>query len=116
SQVLNYQFTDKHPLTNATAYYRLKQTDTDGAYDYSAIIAIAKNDRFVQVLNAYPNPFGQTIHLQLAEGHTAKKVVLLTLEGKEVYSKVLTSETETVLNDLPELKAGIYFLQLTGEN
>ncbi|MFC5271261.1 T9SS type A sorting domain-containing protein [Adhaeribacter terreus] len=115
NQILAYNFTDKQPLATATAYYRLKQTDNDGAFEYSSIIAIAKNDRFAKLVNAYPNPFGQTLNLQLAPNHTTKKVVLLSLEGKEVYSRNLTSASETQLNDLPNLKAGVYFLQLIGD-
>jgi hypothetical protein len=115
NQVLTYQFTDKNPVAAGTAYYRLKQTDTDGAFEYSSIIAIAQGTKVTQVANVYPNPFEQTLNLELAPNHGLQKVVLLSLDGKEVYRKELTQATETALQDLPNLKAGVYLLQLVSE-
>lgn len=51
----SYSFTDKRPY-NGVSYYRLKQTDYDGTFDYSPIRAIefiAQNDNSVLI---YPNP------------------------------------------------------------
>ncbi|MBK0403307.1 T9SS type A sorting domain-containing protein [Adhaeribacter sp. BT258] len=116
SQVLTYQFTDKKPVATGTAYYRLKQTDTDGAFEYSSIIAIAQQQQPTQFANAYPNPFEQTLNLELDSNHGLQKVVLLGLDGKEIYSKALTSASEVALHDLPNLKAGVYLLQLVSES
>jgi hypothetical protein len=52
SSLLTYQFEDKNPL-NGVAYYRLKQVDFDGTFEYSDIksIEIEGNNALI-----YPNP------------------------------------------------------------
>jgi hypothetical protein len=39
NNVINYQFTDNSPLSQP-AYYRLKQTDFDGQFEYSDIVSL----------------------------------------------------------------------------
>ena len=51
---LRYAFIDENPL-NGRAYYRLKQTDFDGAFTYGPIRIIERNNSHESL--AYPNPF-----------------------------------------------------------
>lgn len=55
SQRSTYTFTDIYPL-NGRAYYRLKQTDFDGTFSYSAIILVTYDGPVTQTLQVYPNP------------------------------------------------------------
>ena len=57
SEIRNYIFTDKN-INTGTYYYRLKQTDFDGSYEYSQIIEvfIGFSDNYCLYQN-YPNPF-----------------------------------------------------------
>jgi len=52
-----YGFVDRHPLPGLS-YYRLKQTDFDGAFTYSGIVRV--NSDFPDQLKAYPNPVAQS--------------------------------------------------------
>lgn len=54
STSLNYSFVDDSPLTTV-GYYRLKQTDFDGKFDYTNIVAAncKKDDLYSSI---YPNP------------------------------------------------------------
>ncbi|MCB9353231.1 MAG: T9SS type A sorting domain-containing protein [Lewinellaceae bacterium] len=50
----DYEFTDAQPLAGPN-YYRLKQMDTDGAYEYSPIV-IADVRAGVSGFDVFPNP------------------------------------------------------------
>ncbi|MEI6488822.1 MAG: T9SS type A sorting domain-containing protein [Bacteroidota bacterium] len=53
NQILNYATKDNSPLPG-TSYYRLKQTDYNGQYKYSSIIAVdLKSDSKFAILNTY---------------------------------------------------------------
>ncbi|MFZ1609568.1 MAG: hypothetical protein WAT52_00780, partial [Chitinophagales bacterium] len=54
SALLNYEYTDAQPYLG-TNYYRLKQTDYNGAFDYSNVISIKVNGNF-EMGYPYPNP------------------------------------------------------------
>jgi hypothetical protein len=115
TQEATYKFLDK-ATPAAKTYYRLKQTDLDGAFTYSKIIAVAKNNRLEKLAaSVYPNPFSEIINLKLATPQTIKHLSLTTIEGKEVYSKNVTSPDDLTITNLPVLPAGIYLLNVTGE-
>lgn len=67
NQVLNYHSADESPM-GGISYYRLKQTDFNGTYAYSAIVQL-KNDNTVADaarVNIYPNPTSSSnINIQL---------------------------------------------------
>ena len=46
-----YHFTDPAPFSNT--YYRLKQIDFDGQFEYSKVVAVGKDDA---IANVFPNP------------------------------------------------------------
>jgi len=51
----NYTFYDKNP-TSGNNYYRLKQLDFDGAYEYSEIKVVKFAERELLVQELFPNP------------------------------------------------------------
>ena len=54
-----YNFTDQNP--SSTTYYRLKQIDYDGKFEYSRIISV-KND--LSGISIYPNPAGNQLFVK----------------------------------------------------
>ena len=71
NQLTDYSFTDKSIATSQNmAYYRLKQVDFDGAFEYSDIRVVRFDGRAEMLeIAAYPNPFNQevTIHANTNE-------------------------------------------------
>ena len=57
SQKITYSVTDKNPL-NGVSYYRLKQTDFDGKFEYFKIVPVEINYEAVKSFecNIYPSP------------------------------------------------------------
>jgi hypothetical protein len=118
SAVLNYSAVDTDPL-NGVSYYRLKQTDFNGLYSNSGIVAVDRP--LVQVLffDMYPNPGdGSDIHLAVSgPGSGEIRVMMYDFTGRELYSGTIQKEekSDVVVTANPEnkLSPGIYLLTIT---
>jgi hypothetical protein len=68
------------------------------------------------VVTVYPNPFSQSITLQVLAASSVDKtssVDLYTIRGKLRYNKMIDKQgnVTTVLNDLSALPSGVYLLK-----
>ena len=95
------------------AYYRLKQTDFDGRFEYHRVVA--SQCEITNKMSIYPNPFNNAFNVQLS----GKQSSLLMLEihdylGRIVYSQSIdTNTTEIIIGkDLPP---GTYFVKVFNE-
>ena len=59
----NYSFSDQHPQTGIS-YYRLKQVDADGKWEYSKVLTV--NRTTSSVITLLPNPAGDYIRINSA--------------------------------------------------
>ncbi|HRH57929.1 MAG: T9SS type A sorting domain-containing protein [Chitinophagales bacterium] len=73
-QVISYEFKDNHPPGNSINYYRLKQVDLNGQFEYSIIIPVRfslptkeKNGNIVM----YPNPTNSEIFIKVEDNVNA---------------------------------------------
>ena len=113
SNLLTYSFMDDYPLL-ATTYYRLKQTDFNGKFTYSDIVA---NECGKGNINVYPNPVENELTIQLS----ADMVFPLNVDikdylGRSVYEKVITIPTELIKINLDgQTSSGVYFLNVVGK-
>lgn len=112
----NYSMVDMSPIENEVSYYRLKQTDFDGEYEYSRVIAVdvEMNKQFVFYL--FPNPAKDNVFLtsDKAEANQEVSVLVYDVVGNLVYSKVVLSDANgkiyTEVDPSKKLSAGIYFV------
>lgn len=105
----NYQFTDRLPLT--AAYYRLKQIDIDGSFEYS-LVQFARSRSGSGAITVFPVPnAGQSIQFAGLNEIRNWKLVVLSNTGIQVHQTQLSSNSV----QLPVLKAGTYILQLKNE-
>jgi hypothetical protein len=116
---LNYSTLDPEP-ENGLNYYRLKQTDFDGNYTYSNVVAVEnKNSNGLQ-FNIYPNPsVGQSAYMSI-EGLVDEAEILVVVYdvwGQESYSKVIIADEDSeniiAIDPSGKLPAGIYFVKAT---
>jgi hypothetical protein len=110
----DYTFTDPEILQR-TQYYRLKQVDNDGGFDYSKVVAVETSKRRA-FASAQPNPFGSGgIRVTLGDSFSGSfRAVLMDIRGRQVWQANLNAKAgEQVEMAVPaELAKGTYLLRL----
>ena len=121
SNTIEYFEIDKNPL-NGISYYRLKQTDFDGKYEYFNIIPVKFIKNNAGNISLFPNPLntGETVTIEFDEIESSEVLVVMRdIAGREFYSKVVVNIENGVLIGLPteaDIPAGIYIITATSEN
>jgi hypothetical protein len=96
-----YHFVDKHPLS--MSYYRLKQLDNDGRFEYSKIVQIMQKSG--QKLVAYPNPTSEV--LNFVADVTRADYQIINLLGQTILRGSATTQI-----DVSALPKGTYWLKV----
>jgi len=119
NSVSSYQFTDqmlKQVQHDGTIYYRLKQVDIEGNFDYSNTIAIALNETNDAIIIS-PNPFTNNFELQLPTNfnNDAVTIDIKDLQGRSVFTQTysLQNNQSKISVETNTLNAGIYFVNFT---
>jgi hypothetical protein len=107
SNVLSYSTTDQTPY-NGISYYRLKQTDFNGQFEYSDIRAVNFERTKAEVV-IYPNPTNNQITIQANE-QELQNIKIYNVLGQDVTNsaKQLSKSENGVIIDLSNLANGIY--------
>ena len=103
-----YASTDKIPTLGAN-YYRLKQLDFDGKFDFSNIVIVDFNNRLNEV-TLFPNPAKSQLTLINGEGQATIYNVL----GQPVKQLTIDANQSTI--QLADLLNGQYYIQVLQEN
>jgi hypothetical protein len=101
-----YHFTDTKPF--AMAYYRLKQIDYDGKFEYSKIISVKSDGAIVRI---YPNPARE--YLTISGINRKQKFSIVDQNGRVVLEG-LAGEKEQI--DIVNLGTGRYVVRVDGES
>ncbi|MEQ8808433.1 MAG: T9SS type A sorting domain-containing protein, partial [Imperialibacter sp.] len=102
-----YEIVDANPFTTRS-YYRLKQTDFDGKFDYSPI-ALVKFDH-TEVLHVFPNPSDGRFTLSV-DHFNLSQIRLCNSLGQIVQASI-TIKDKFALIDISHAKPGVYVLQV----
>lgn len=108
NQPVNYFYTDNSPLPN-TSFYRLKQTDFDGDFNYFDMVSVSCNNINFPELNVYPNPSNG--HFTIVYGAVDAQLIIMNSFGQIVASRKTSSFITQM--DLSYLPAGMYFVQIS---
>lgn len=109
---LNYADRDDNPFPG-TSYYRLKQTDYNGASKTFHIVSVNFDKNGKIVFTVYPNPNQGEFMVDfsgLENDHTVD-IYLHSIEGKEVYHNTFSTQAANgSLNIIPaeKISAGVY--------
>lgn len=111
----HYNFTDFEPGKRGLRYYRLKMTDLDGQYTYSAVRSLLFDDDIKW--QVYPNPSAGVFHVVFQAGDGEP----VTIRVMDMYGRVVhelrsgaNALVQKITIDLqsPQYSTGIYLLQL----
>jgi hypothetical protein len=110
----NYTFIDESPL-NGRNFYRLKQVDTNGKFEYSPVkmVAFGRNNA-IQLVPTQADDFMEiNLDKALSENTTWE---ITNIEGKTVKSGTFNAETTNQRIETYDLQAGQYFVRLLDAN
>ncbi len=104
-----YRFTHTQPAVG-TNYYRLKQVDHDGNYDYSEVRAVQLSDAPFKL---YPTVSNNTITLELDRELSQEGVVeVYDPSGKVVLQAAFPTSAQQQILEVGALAPGQYFLKV----
>ena len=107
-QKLYYSVRDDSPFSGVT-YYRLKQVDEDGQFEYSETIAL--DNRHHADITVFPSPADNIVTVTLVEDpEMTIPVVVRNAVGKTVRVTEFDQRVEIV--DVSALPSGIYFITM----
>jgi len=111
---LNYIFEDVKPMPDRN-YYRLKQMDINGQFEYSKIVLLrASRSNGITIQNIFPNPVFENLNISINSSMKERiSIVITNVEGR------ILKKTETILaagdNLIPLqvkfLEPGTYFIK-----
>ena len=107
-----YLFTDNIPL-NGYNYYRIKQVDKEGNYQYSSIQRISLSD-IIKHWSLYPNPAKNAAALYALNNYSKAAISVSDLRGKIIYSTVINNITVNQQISIPvqQLSKGVYVIKI----
>jgi hypothetical protein len=102
-----YTFEDKSPLWGFRGYYRLKQLDEDGRFEYSNVITITRkgDDNVVLV---FPNPSNGVFTLSGLENIEDEQISIVNSIGQNI---AITIQNDGQM-DLSAYPSGVYYLRI----
>ena len=113
---LNYQYIDikAEPGNN---FYRLRQTDLNGEFYFSAVSFIELKSKGKSLL-IYPNPVEKIIDIKIPQSFTSLKAVITNTEGKNIFTILAPSENinKEINANLYRMKPGMYLISLYNES
>jgi len=116
SEPQQYSYADKLDIVSSKLYYRLKQIDFNGSFEYSDIVEIEITPLVCSLAQNYPNPFNPNTKIKFV-------IAKSSLVNLKVYN-VLGKEAITLVNEerpagnyevefnATDLPSGVYFYQL----
>jgi hypothetical protein len=117
SERTDYSYTDINPA-KATLFYRLKQVDQDGSFNYSSVARISNKD-LVTELVTYPNPFSSQVNISLHSAAAQQVTSTITdMAGRTIQADInqlSKGNNNYSMNVSKKLPAGIYWLSITDE-
>ncbi|MFK7946945.1 MAG: T9SS type A sorting domain-containing protein [Saprospiraceae bacterium] len=106
-----YQYKDRNPY-NGENYYRLKQIDFDGKFEYSNIITIENKHQSTNI-KLFPNPVVD--RLMINSESEIKAIMIFNAIGQPVLQQASIDNQQIEIN-VSDLPKGVYTLQIKSSN
>ncbi len=112
----NYSYLHADPAQARTHYYRLRQVDFDGAFEFSPVVVVAaENDFQADQLPVFPNPARDQIQVELPDYSENLTLQLIAVTGQRISLSFQTSGKK-IQAQLPfGLTPGMYYLEVNTE-
>ena len=113
NQVHTYQFDDRNVTTDIDYYYRLRQVDINGSFNYSKIVSANLIGTEMIVGSIYPNPSSneQWVPLFLPSTQTVT-ILCFNAVGQEIWNKKIDGISGNQNIELETVSSGTYLLKI----
>jgi hypothetical protein len=110
---LSYSTVDENPY-NGQSFYRLKQTDFDGSFEYSNPVVVNFNGG--KVISIYPNPVLGNQHLFTVDCSNLKEIIssiqLVDELGRIVHQQSVSTNINQISISTENVGSGVYFVKV----
>lgn len=116
---LSYEYIDSpSDFKTTNTYYRLKQTDFDGKFTYSGIVAAKCNNSENELdCNVYPNPTNQVLTVDFADDISEEfSVEIKNCLGQVVLEQKMPAGTHKIQLSMTDLIDGTYFISVMNKH
>ncbi len=111
-QIYSYNDLSANSLSSSTVYYRLKQVDYNGAFEYSDIRKIQTIKRNNDI-KMYPNPATDILNLSFGN-NDSKTISIYSMNGECIYTVSCSGLRKQI--DINALRTGMYLLKICSSN
>lgn len=107
-----YHFEHTSPVQGIN-YYRLRQVDFDGAFEYSSMVSVEIKGKAFASYRLFPNPVQSSFTIETDNGEVPQNVTLINTLGQEI---MLDKANASTSFELPtSLQSGTYIIRFEGE-
>lgn len=113
NSIIDYSFTDEKSISKS--YYRLKQVDYDGKFEYSDILVSNCYSSLEAEIVLYPNPGKETINIAFENWKSESlKYEVLNMLGQTILSSSIANSIGYGIKQISivDLKSGIYIIRI----
>ncbi|MEM0992343.1 MAG: T9SS type A sorting domain-containing protein [Bacteroidota bacterium] len=108
-----YRFLDEAVSIKSTVYYRLKQVDFDGAFEYSKIVAIESSKLENPTIQVYPNPVSNQLRFNFPKSFSEHTTLRICNTLGQPIRVIPLHSTSTMLElDVSSWQKGIYYIHV----
>jgi hypothetical protein len=108
------------PGITGTVYYRIRETDLNGNYYYTNMVAVRTGNTLAVSTVVFPNPFKDILQISMQlEKAGVIQVALYDANGrlvKKVQQQGLFGRNTIVMSNLSALLPGVYWVQVNADN
>lgn len=111
SALIKYQTIDRNPFSN-NSYYRLKQTDFDGQFEYSQIRSVDIENNIASSIKIFPNPTKDQITI-IANSLESEQIKIYNVLEQDVtgITEIISDKESILVIDLSSLTTGMYYIK-----
>lgn len=115
NSISKYAIEDGNP-GSGTIYYRIKQTDFNGEFDYSSVVAV-NTGKVINNLNVSPNPAVSDITVSWDSPIKEQLTLQIAdMNGSVLVNEVLPFGSNVATIKLDNLSSGLYFIHVISTN